>query len=486
LLRHPPAKQIGASMQPVPEESTSFERKGPRVPRARWKEVVLLILCVSISLSYSFIARRSAGKQILMVDFGALYYGARCAMHHLDPYEPAVMVRDFKADGGEFAPNTSDKSEDRTVLTCTDNLPTALLLTIPFALLPWGLAQNLWVILMALLLVTAALLVWDLGAGTTPLLWASLAGFMLAESDMLFLGGNVAGISVALCIIAVWCFLKGRYAWAGVVLLAISLVFKPHDAGLVWLYFLLAGGVLRKRALQTLAVTGILAVCATAWMQPVSPHWLEEMHRNLGFLLAHGGASDPGPIGMSANTSAQIIDLQAALSGFRDDPHFYNPLAYLISGALILLWAIAAIGKPASPRKTLLALAAISALTLLPVYHRINDATILLLTLPACALLWNEGGWRRWLALGLTSAGFVLTATMPLAFLGANAPAIRAFANRLPGKLASVVLLQPAPCVLLVLGCFFLWMLLRDQPAAVSEKQQETADAPVAAAANLS
>lgn len=409
-----------------------------------------------------------------MVDFGALYYGARCVMHHHDPFDPDLMLQEFEADSGRFGSGTAGEGEDRIVITRTDNLPTTLYLAIPFALVPWQLAQNLWMILTCALFITAATLVWDLGGGETQILWAALAGFMIAESDMLFLGGNVAGIAVSLCVIAVWCFLKDRHVLVGVVLLAVSLLLKPHDSGFVWLYFLLAGGALRKRALQTLAIIAILAACAALWIQPTSPHWLSEMHRNLGFLLAHGGASDPGPHGMSANTSAQIIDLQAAFSAIKDNPRFYNPVAYLISGLTIFAWILGTLWKRRDEHGTRLAIAAISALSLLPIYHRINDAIILLLALPACAMLWKEAGPKRWFAIGLTSLGILLTATMPLAFLSEHAPAIGSLAARLPGKWASVLLLHPTPVVLLAMGCFYLWLYLRHAPAHAEEPAAAT------------
>ena len=58
---------------------------------------------------------------------------------------------------------------------------------------------------------------------------------LLAGSGLLIEVGNVAGIVVRLYAVAVWCFLRERFAYAGVLCLAIGLLVKPHDAGLVWL-----------------------------------------------------------------------------------------------------------------------------------------------------------------------------------------------------------------------------------------------------------
>src|ERR1019366_4930389 len=122
----------------------------------------------------------------------------------------------------------------------------------PFAMLPLATAQALWIILTGGGLILAGFLMWNLGSKYAPILSGCLIGFLLANCQLAFATGNTAGIVVGLCVVAVWCFLEDRFVLAGILCLAVSLAIKPHDAGLVWLYFLLAGGTYRKRALQTL------------------------------------------------------------------------------------------------------------------------------------------------------------------------------------------------------------------------------------------
>ena len=50
-----------------------------------------------------------------------------------------------------------------------------------------------------------------------------------------------------------------------------------------------------KRALQSLAVTALLAVPAILWISQVAPHWPSELHANLATITARGGLDDPGP-----------------------------------------------------------------------------------------------------------------------------------------------------------------------------------------------
>ena len=205
-----------------------------------------------------------------MSDFKAVYYGARCVLHHQDPYANGAILQSYLADGGTFpADPIIARSVRRAILVCI-NLPTGLFLVAPFALFPLGPSHLLWLTIMAASLIVAAFLMWNLGAERSPLLAGALIALLLVNSEVVMIIGNAAAIAIGLCVIATWCFLKNRFAVIGVACLAFSLLLKPHDAGLVWLYFLLAGGMYRKRALQTLAVVVVLAIPAVLWVSQVS------------------------------------------------------------------------------------------------------------------------------------------------------------------------------------------------------------------------
>lgn len=443
------------------------------------KRIALLLLCTALSTLWSYEIRQDYQGPLKMPDFAAIYYGARCALHHRDPYNPDQLVADFRAEtaGAPADPLAAQKARD--VLSICDNVPTALLFVLPLALLPWAVAANAWMILTAALLALAAYLMWDLAAEYAPLLSGALAAFLLANCEALLTVGNVAGLTIGLSVVAAWCFLKNRYALAGVVLLGISLVLKPHDSGLVWLYFLLAGGALRKRALQSLAVTALLCALALIWIAPVSPHWLPELRNNLAALSAPNGASDPYLSGSTSRTGGEVIDLQAAISIFKNDPRFYNLFSYVLSGTLILAWAIAVLRKRFSQPSALLALAAISALSILPIYHRPNDAKILLLAIPACAMLWTGKGARRWVALILTAAAIVITSDIPLLLLTISTRNLPTYPGTFSAKLLDLVLLQPVPLTLLATGCFYLWVYLRPLPLPTEPQRAAPADSPV-------
>lgn len=447
----------------------------------RWKGTVILLLCAGLSSVWSYSVLRNAPGGVRMIDFAELYYGARCGIRQKDLYDPNQVLNEFKAEGGRFPADLPMAKSAPIVITTGVNLPTAYFLAAPFAMLPWGIAQSLWSVLTVGLLALAALVLWNLGASAAPTIWICLAGFVLANCEVQLSVGNVAGIAVGLCVLAAACFLRERYVWLGVVFLAVSLALKPHDSGFVWLYFLLAGSSLRKRALQTLAVAGILGLLASTWLASSSPHWMQELHRNLATVSASGGTSDPGLSGESSRRVAQIIDLQAPLSVLRDAPDFFSAASYITGGSVILLWALAVVGRRFSLDGARLAIAAIAPLTLLPVYHRPYDAKLLLLTIPACAMLWAGRGMRRWIALALTSAGILATSDIPLALYYASTQKLFISTTTLVGKMMAVLLFTPAPLVLLALGCFYLWVFLRYNPPQanlpLAEKDGAAADA---------
>ncbi len=395
-----------------------------------------------------------------MLDFKAVYYGSRCLIQHSDPYQESEFLRVYQAEGGGFPTDPTQSGLFRRAVPVCINLPTALLLVAPFTILAWGPAHILWMILAAGVIILAAFLMCDIGSKYASSVSLFLICILLANCERVFFLGNAAGIVVCLCVVAVWCFLEERFVPAGILCLAISLVFKPQGAGLVWLYFLLAGGVYRKRALQTLLVTAVLAIPAILWVTHIAPHWIAELHANLSASSAHGGINEPGPSSLTGRTLGMVIDLQAVISVFWSNPRIYNPVSYLICGALLLAGAARTLRSRLSLPGAWLALAAIAAISMLPVYHRQYDAKLLLLTVPACAMLWAEGGPARWPALLITTAGLVFTADIPLAILSILAKSLHIGTAGILGKMLTVLLIRPASLILLLLAIFYLWIYL--------------------------
>ena len=395
---------------------------------------------------------------IPMQDFGVVYDPARCLIQQCDPYNESEVSRVYQAekDYGPLVTANKHHAETRYVY-----LPTAFIVTVPFAMLPWGPAHILWMILTIVGLVFASFLIWDLGAIYAPIVSGVLIGFLLAGSEVIVILCNSAGIAISLCVVAVWCFLRERFVLAGILCLAMSMAIKPQDAGLVWLYFLLAGGVYRKRALQTLLTVVVLCLPAVLWVWHVSPHWMQEWHSNVLAYTVHGGNDDTSLAALRIHGRAGVISLQAVFSAFSDNPLIYNLAGYLACGAPLLAWAVRTLRSRYSLPGTWLALASISALSMLFVRHHPYDTKLLLLTVPACAMLWTEGGLIGWLAILLNTAGFLLTGDLLWAIVSSfiNGPHLSTTSRY--GQILTDIQVFSIPLILLAMGIFYLWIYAR-------------------------
>ncbi len=296
------------------------------------------------------------------------------------------------------------------------------------------------------------------GCRHAPLLSGCLVAFCAANSGSLIYFGNPAGFVVPLCVIAAWCFIRQRYELFGIACLVLGLAFKPHDVGLIWLFFLLAGGALRKRSLQTLAVIMGLSLLAAFWTFHVSPHWLREISSNMQVFSVKGGMNDPS----GGHGTLVLTNLQAVTSFFWPDPQTYNWAAYLIFAPCFLAWTVVTLRKKMTEESSWFALAAIACFSLLPVYHRQYDAKLILLAVPGCALLWSRRGWLAWLALALTAVTFVLDGDLPWVLFLTAVSHFGLPTTGFWGRCVMAVWDFSVPLSLLGMGLFYLWVLWKE------------------------
>jgi len=418
-----------------------------------------LLMLGSVVFLLFGILRESTSPEAMM-DFRALYADARCLLHDRDPYNRNDVLREYSE--AEKAPTTLS-ARDLLVIGSNAYPPTEFVLTAPFALLPFKAARALWLAVSSASILAASLLIWNLVAERESALAGGLIGFYVACSLSLLYFGNPGGIAVSLCVIGAACVASERNIALGILCLALSLAIKPQDTGFVCLLLVLAGGSYRKNGLRALGVVSVLGVAAATWMWSVSPHWIEELLGNVQALMAHGSVNDPtNPLGQGTCT---ITDLQMVFSVLWDNPKFYNTASYLVCAPLFLAWAIAAVRKPATRKNLYFGLAAISPMTMLPVYHRQYDAKLILLAVPACFLLWARRGRTGRIALVMTAAGMLVTADLPWAFFLAALPRIDSSGGWMAGKTISAVLAVPTPLVLLAMSGFYLWVYARDREA---------------------
>jgi len=426
----------------------------------QWKHFPsLLALCTASALSIVWSVSLAHGVPGGVMGFPGIYQGTQCLLHGCDPYNAGQLKGFYEASGALTSGMVPERLQAVTLYV---NLPPTFLFVAPFTLFPLGTAQLVWNGILIFSFLSAAFLMWRIGATYSRSSSLFLLCVLLSNCVIVFSGGNTAGLVVALSVIASWCLIQARAEWLGVVCLAVALTIKPHDSGMVWLYFLLAGRVTRKRALQSAALAAVLTLAGTVWVSIAAPHWLVEMRSNLAAISAPGGINEPGPTSIGVNSADMIIDLQTVFSIVYNNSQFYNAITYIVCGILFVLWVRAILRARFTAENAWLALVAGTMLSMLVTYHRSYDAKLLLLAIPACSMLHSRGGRIARSAYVLTAAAFLFTADIPVTAIALGVSHLPMTASSWEAKLISILFGRPVPLFVLATSIFYLWAYIKE------------------------
>lgn len=268
--------------------------------------ISVLLLLVSVSIATVF--GLSLGSSIPggAVDLQVVYYGTKCLLEHHDPYE-LDELRNQYVSARRMVPAVSTESPDLVAVYIY--LPPTFVIIAPLAVMPWLFAKMLWMVLLVGVLFVAGVLIAEEGSRYARGVALLLTCFVLANCEVGLALGNSAVLVVSLCTIATWCLLRKRQALLATILLTVALAVKPHDAVLIFLYFLLAGGVYRKWAMRSLVLWGAIGLASVIWVSQVAPHWLHAWQANIAAEAVRGGISDPGLNAAKGRGAGQVIDL---------------------------------------------------------------------------------------------------------------------------------------------------------------------------------
>jgi hypothetical protein len=215
-----------------------------------------------------------------------------------------------------------------------------------------------------------------------------LVSFFVVTAAILLVLGQPAVFAISLVVIGSCLFVRGRFVPLGALLFFLSLAVKPQIGGFIVLYFL-AQRIYWRYAAFALAGAALLLLCASLILghHPRSAAWASTLRANLSATLSPGGSADPRP----ANPQA-IGDenLQALTSIFMAKAGQFNAAAYAIFLALYGAGMVVVLRANRGPELHLVALGALSILTLMPVYHRFYDTRLLLLSVPAVVVVFQK------------------------------------------------------------------------------------------------
>jgi hypothetical protein len=315
-------------------------------------------------------------------DFIPVYTGARCLLHGCNPYDTSQLEQQFFRAGGHA---TELPSWDIDVPVYP---PSTFLVLSPLALFPFPAARLIWFLLNGSLFVAATGLILATCPPSHRWLATALGSLFLLSSAILLVLGQPAIFAISLLGIGICLFLRGLLLPLGTLLLILSLAVKPQVGGLIVLYLVARRLHWRSAAVALAgALALLLAAALILQLHPRSVGWPSTLRQNLTATLDTGGSADPRPANPQAigDTNLQSLTSIFFLSARKLNLAAYAVFILLFAAFVLVFW-----GTNVDPELHLLAVAALSILSLMPVYHRFYDTRLLLLTIPAVLIVFQK------------------------------------------------------------------------------------------------
>jgi hypothetical protein len=313
-------------------------------------------------------------------DFLSPYVQTTAWMKNMDPYSPRNLVALWPRDAAQFTFLKTDLADGS--LVSKRGIPTAyppasFVLLAPVAWLPWSVAERVW---LGISLLAFGATLWSLIAladfhwqEKRTYLFLALA-LALAPFQSGLAVGSIVIVAVGLCALAMWSADR-RWSVAAGVLLGIAIGLKPQIGLPFLLYYLLT----RRWRVVTITVTVLAILVATAVLPLTMNHtpWVDYYRYDNRTLFARGSLGD---FTESNPLRFGLINLQVLLATFVPSRAGANVAALVMTGILGLLWLLL-LWRRTERKHGLLNLSALAVLSLLPVYHRLYDASLLIFPL---------------------------------------------------------------------------------------------------------
>jgi hypothetical protein len=317
-------------------------------------------------------------------DFAGSYTITHVWIHGLDAYSPKAFVEQWVKDGRPQWKFVLNAAQSSSLGGSGTGLPSSLPFIAPFTLLPAIVSDRVWIWFTAATVAIMLLLLFR--SRSLPYLALALA---LANLHTGIKGGNCSTLVIAcLGLSYLW---RHEHSIISGVLLGIAGCFKPHLAGAGLLFFIFER---TWTPVIVSVVTGLLSVAIFAVrlaFTPVGGSWLPLFITRSIAIGFPGGADD---FSLANPARYQLVNLQVILGTVLSNRAMVNAIAIGTVAVLVMLWGYWMLRREVSP---ILGFAAINVILLLPSYHRINDAGVIVFAIAAAATL--RYGWAVALAL---------------------------------------------------------------------------------------
>jgi alpha-1,2-mannosyltransferase len=409
--------------------------------------IVLLGFALFVGLIFPASRNRGPLRRLFsasgMSDFLPMYVQAKAWMKGMDPYSQTSQLALWPKE--VFREPLSPE-----YLVSRAGMPTpypvlVFVFLIPFAILPWPMANASLILLdFALLFVTIRILMRFSGMdGMRRMAW--IAAVLAFEPVYAGMASNNIGVFAVECALLAFAMSDTSPYIVRAFLLAVSVALKPQIGFCFLLYFFLRG----RWRLVAPAVGMLAAALAVALLRMQEAHvaWMESYLQASKFFFHAGGINDFRPGNLYR---FDLINLQLVLYPWLGSAKGAHLAALSLGGLLFGLWLVLLVKSRGFPDS--LAMGALSAINLLPFYHRYYDATLLLLPLCWYLVHFRAGEWRDRMSL-LLWAPFLVPVAGPFRLWLAT--------NTSPDRWLDAFVRPITNWCLLALTLFLLWNLYR-------------------------
>ena len=319
-------------------------------------------------------------------DYVSPYVQTRAWMRGQDPYSLQNLVRFWPPDADHPEFLTRELADGS--LAFKRGIPTAyplsaFALNAPFACLPWHVARKVWLLVLLLSFVVTVASVASaakLRPGSRQSVFFFALVLALAPFHTALAAGSIVTVAVAASAGAVWAAGRERQVLAGS-LLAVAVALKPQ-IGLPFLFYY----VVRKRWRIAAVGSGVVAVLlagAAGRLAISGTPWLQSYLYDNRVLFAPGSLGDfteKNPLRFG------LINFQVAAYAILQNRAGAMVTAFVIATVAGIAWLLSLRKRKVEDedkvRDTdLLSLSALAIISLLPIYHRFYDATLLIFPL---------------------------------------------------------------------------------------------------------
>jgi hypothetical protein len=343
--------------------------------RKLWIVLALAICGLTFFMRGPFRAARNSDLNDLI----SPYIQATALLHGANPYSPQSLLEFWPADALTARPDPQQFSDGSVLMR--HGIPTAypltsFLLLAPFTFLPWHIFKPLAIFLNVALFFFA---IWSLETvnemDRARKIFFTAAALLFAPVHTGMATCNLAMIATELGIISLVTEYRGKDIESGL-LIALSTALKPQ----IGLCFLIYHFARRRNPVLALVTLATLAALPIAWLNFARVNWLPNYISDSHALFTAGvlgDFTDRNPLRFG------LVNLQVGIYPFLHERYATDVAAAASSLLLFCVWVVLVLRL--RRQIDVSCLGALAALSLLPVYHRFYDATLLLI--PLCCLL---------------------------------------------------------------------------------------------------